>query len=102
MNNHNHNLKIQDQEKSIYACPMHPEIKQDKPGSCPKCGMRLVKNETKIDDSAHVGHAIEDTSKMGFWEKFKMSMSVRYPILKTIIPGNYFNFNLNNFSSQIL
>ncbi|MCJ7603157.1 MAG: cadmium-translocating P-type ATPase [Desulfobulbaceae bacterium] len=24
-----------------YTCPMHPEIAQDKPGSCPKCGMAL-------------------------------------------------------------
>jgi len=22
-----------------YTCPMHPEILQDGPGSCPKCGM---------------------------------------------------------------
>jgi len=27
----------------IYTCPMHPEIRQDKPGNCPKCGgMKLV------------------------------------------------------------
>ena len=25
-----------------YTCPMHPEILQDGPGSCPKCGMALV------------------------------------------------------------
>jgi ferredoxin-NADP reductase len=25
-----------------YACPMHPEVKQDTPGTCPKCGMTLV------------------------------------------------------------
>ncbi len=25
----------------VYTCPMHPEIRQDKPGSCPKCGMTL-------------------------------------------------------------
>ena len=25
-----------------YACSMHPEIVQDKPGDCPKCGMKLV------------------------------------------------------------
>ena len=25
----------------VYTCPMHPEIKQDSPGSCPKCGMAL-------------------------------------------------------------
>lgn len=24
-----------------YTCPMHPEVKRDKPGSCPKCGMAL-------------------------------------------------------------
>jgi hypothetical protein len=25
-----------------YTCPMHPEIVSDRPGNCPKCGMRLV------------------------------------------------------------
>ena len=25
----------------IYTCPMHPEIRQDRPGSCPICGMAL-------------------------------------------------------------
>jgi Cu+-exporting ATPase len=28
-------------EASHYTCPMHPEIVQDHPGSCPKCGMAL-------------------------------------------------------------
>jgi P-type Cu+ transporter len=26
---------------TIYTCPMHPEIRQDRPGHCPKCGMAL-------------------------------------------------------------
>ncbi len=26
---------------AIYTCPMHPEIEQQSPGSCPKCGMAL-------------------------------------------------------------
>ena len=25
----------------IYTCPMHPEVQQDHPGDCPKCGMTL-------------------------------------------------------------
>ncbi len=29
-------------ESSTYTCPMHPEVVQDHPGSCPKCGMTLV------------------------------------------------------------
>src|SRR5665811_1062703 len=27
--------------KPIYTCPMHPEVQQDHPGNCPKCGMTL-------------------------------------------------------------
>jgi Cu+-exporting ATPase len=26
---------------TLYTCPMHPEIEQEGPGSCPKCGMAL-------------------------------------------------------------
>lgn len=30
---------------TTYTCPMHPEVKSDKPGKCPKCGMDLVKKK---------------------------------------------------------
>ncbi len=47
-----------------YTCPMHPEIVQDKPGNCPKCGMTLIplKDEAK-KTSAHQGHG--SNPKMG-------------------------------------
>jgi Cu+-exporting ATPase len=28
-------------EATVYTCPMHPEVRQHNPGSCPKCGMAL-------------------------------------------------------------
>ncbi len=28
-------------EGALYTCPMHPEVVQEGPGSCPKCGMAL-------------------------------------------------------------
>ena len=31
--------------KVMYTCPMHPEVIQDKPGKCPKCGMNLVEKK---------------------------------------------------------
>ncbi len=48
---------------SIYACPMHPEIQQDNPGDCPKCGMHLVLQTDANDnatDSAHSCHSHSD------------------------------------------
>jgi len=27
--------------ETTYTCPMHPEVRQQGPGSCPKCGMAL-------------------------------------------------------------
>jgi len=29
---------------TLYVCPMHPQIVQDRPGDCPICGMKLVPN----------------------------------------------------------
>jgi len=64
-----------------YTCQMHPEIMENKPGSCPKCGMKLVPSTGKardkpMDHSTHKGHAMKPTSEMSFWEKMKMSMSM--------------------------
>jgi hypothetical protein len=28
--------------ESYWTCPMHPEVRENKPGNCPKCGMKLV------------------------------------------------------------
>ena len=37
-------------EGAVYTCPMHPEIRQDHPGDCPKCGMSLEPLLPSIDD----------------------------------------------------
>ncbi len=37
-------------EGTIYTCPMHPEVRQDHPGDCPKCGMALEPELPSLDD----------------------------------------------------
>ncbi|HQU09783.1 MAG: copper-transporting ATPase, partial [Burkholderiales bacterium 21-58-4] len=34
----------------VYTCPMHPEVRQDHPGNCPKCGMALELFAPSLDD----------------------------------------------------
>jgi Cu+-exporting ATPase len=34
----------------IYTCPMHPEVRQRGPGSCPKCGMALEPETAAADE----------------------------------------------------
>ncbi|WP_260428103.1 heavy metal translocating P-type ATPase [Burkholderia sp. Bp8984] len=37
-------------EGTVYTCPMHPEIRQDHPGQCPKCGMTLEPILPSVDE----------------------------------------------------
>ncbi len=46
--------------KTIYTCPMHPEIERDQPGDCPICGMAL---EAKMAAAAEEDGELRDMSR---------------------------------------
>lgn len=76
-----------------YSCPMHPEIVQDKPGNCPKCGMKLMpvkeEPEKKIlthtpESNPHMGHAGHDHHAMmiaDFKKRFYTVLVLTIPIM---------------------
>jgi len=43
----------------VWVCPMHPEVKQNAPGACPKCGMAL-----EPETPGAVGEQVEYTCPM--------------------------------------
>jgi len=47
---HEHRAPQADVPGAIYTCPMHPEVQQDHPGDCPKCGMALEPMMPSLDD----------------------------------------------------
>jgi P-type Cu+ transporter len=62
-----------------YTCPMHPEIVQDGPGSCPKCGMALVPMEGAEEDDSE----LRDMTRR-FWVGVVLSVPL---IVVAMVPG---------------
>lgn len=54
---HTHALvKMTDEHgKTDYTCPMHPQVRQDQPGNCPICGMKLVAREDRSASASASG-----------------------------------------------
>jgi Cu+-exporting ATPase len=49
---------------TIYTCPMHPQIRQDHPGTCPICGMTL---EPLLPDLEEENPELRDFSRRFWW-----------------------------------
>jgi membrane fusion protein, copper/silver efflux system len=45
---------VQAKSDTKYTCPMHPQILEDHPGSCPICGMTLVKKSGQASEGAGI------------------------------------------------
>ncbi|WJJ96424.1 efflux RND transporter periplasmic adaptor subunit [Algibacter luteus] len=45
---------VQDPVTQLWTCSMHPQIKMEKPGNCPICGMELIPMESSDDSSENI------------------------------------------------
>ncbi len=73
------------QDTQIYTCPMHPEIEQMGPGSCPICGMALeVKNITLGSETEN--HELKDMTRR-FWISAILTVPVFLIGMSEMIPG---------------
>jgi P-type Cu2+ transporter len=90
--------------EKIYTCPMHPEIRENKPGLCPKCGgmpLQEIKHkklsirrtqDAKIKNEGsghemHGEHVMKPVSDMTFWGKVKMGFSMTMGMDHTGLAG---------------
>ncbi len=68
-------LEKEESSKTIYTCPMHPEVEQDHPGSCPKCGMDLEPKKASTDDGSE-----EHKAYKKMLAKFWISVAFTLPV----------------------
>ena len=69
---------------TIYTCPMHPQIRQVGPGSCPICGMALEPVEATAD--AGPNHELADMTRR-FWIGLALTLPVFVLEMGSHIPG---------------
>ncbi len=58
---------------SWYTCPMHPEVRQRGPGTCPKCGMALEAEAPSLDEEENP-ELVDFTRR--FWISLPLSLAV--------------------------
>ncbi len=76
---------------AVYTCPMHPEIRQDHPGNCPKCGMTLepVLPSLEEDDNPE----LKDFSRRFWW-------SLPFTVVVTVLAMVGHRLNLFSMGTQ--
>ncbi|PIT99266.1 MAG: copper-translocating P-type ATPase [Bdellovibrionales bacterium CG10_big_fil_rev_8_21_14_0_10_45_34] len=78
--------------ESQYTCPMHPEVTQKGPGSCPICGMALEPVELSVEN-------IENPELIDFSKRLKISILLSVPLLvlamSDLIPGQPVQRNMS-------
>jgi hypothetical protein len=56
-------VQTQQVEMVYFTCPMHPQVKKDKAGKCPLCGMALVEKKMQVKKPGRMQH-LQDSAMM--------------------------------------
>ena len=71
--------------KTEWTCPMHPEVAQDTPGNCPKCGMAL---EPRTVTAGEEENAELRDMRRRFWVAVALTIPVVVIAMGHLIPGH--------------
>ncbi|MEC8036232.1 MAG: heavy metal translocating P-type ATPase [Pseudomonadota bacterium] len=75
-------------EGTIYTCPMHPEIRQVGPGSCPICGMALEPETVSLEDGPDP-ELVDMTRR--FWVSALFTLPLFVYAMSDLVPGITFD-----------
>ncbi len=72
--------------RATYTCPMHPEVQQDHPGDCPKCGMTLEPKTATADPADEENAELRDMTTR-FWISAALTLPVFVLAMAHLIPA---------------
>ena len=70
----------------IYTCPMHPEVQQNHPGECPKCGMTLERKTVRSGTNEDENAELRDMTKR-FWIGAALALPVFILAMVHLVPA---------------
>jgi Cu+-exporting ATPase len=79
---------------AIYTCPMHPEVRQVGPGSCPICGMALEPEQVSLDDAP-------DPELIDMTRRFWIALALTLPVFAIEMGGHLGLMQLPMWSNWI-
>ena len=78
---------------TIYTCPMHPEVREVRPGTCPKCGMVL---------EPLMPHEHPDDSELrAVQKKFWITLLLTTPVVAIAMAPHLFDLHLSQTTADI-
>ncbi|MGS1013342.1 heavy metal translocating P-type ATPase [Rhodanobacter sp. UC4450_H17] len=72
---------------AIYTCPMHPEVQQVGPGSCPKCGMALEPMMPSLDED-------DGGELLAMTRRFRWLVALTLPVFALAMGPHLFGWHL--------
>jgi Cu(I)/Ag(I) efflux system membrane fusion protein len=83
-----------------YTCPMHPQILEDHPGSCPICGMTLVKKSGQASEGAGISlNTVLEPVNSSVVSSVKTVVPEQKNIQTTISADGYLDFDTRTFNN---
>jgi Cu(I)/Ag(I) efflux system membrane fusion protein len=88
----------------VWVCPMHPEIMQNHPGTCPICGMDLVesKSHTAHDHSIHIDSATIQKLGVRLARVKRSAVAVEVRAYGNVAADEHTLYNIHSFFDGVI
>ncbi|MEO6524343.1 MAG: HlyD family efflux transporter periplasmic adaptor subunit [Mucilaginibacter sp.] len=91
---------VQAKSEVKYTCPMHPQILEDHPGSCPICGMTLVKRSGQASEGAGISlNTVLQPVNSSVVSTVKAIVPEQKEIQTSISADGYLDFDTRTFNN---
>ena len=80
-----HASQVPTDPEAEYTCPMHPEVRQKGPGSCPICGMALEPVHVSLDEQPN--EELADMTRR-FWWSLSLTVPILLVMVDEFLPGH--------------